>query len=56
MHLFVKEQLISRNRIRPSDTYCVTQKTDMTHHKYALTLVWVPALLILSILKLLMGC
>src|SRR5260370_38273926 len=35
-HLFVKAQLISRNRIRPSDTYPVTQKTDRRHHKYAL--------------------
>jgi hypothetical protein len=55
VHLFVKAQLISGNRIRPSDTFPVTQKTDMSHHKFALTLVWVPALLILSLFKLLLG-
>jgi hypothetical protein len=54
-HLFVKAELISRNRIRPSDTFPVTQKTDMSDHKSALTLVWVPALPILSLFKLLLG-
>ena len=50
-HLLVKAWVVSRNRIKPLDTYPVTQKADRRHHKYRPTRVWVSALVFSDLLK-----